>query len=205
MIKKIGTIKHFAVFENYNWDLSSTDKNGQPLKFEKINILYGRNYSGKTTLSRIFRSLETGQLPENYDNPQYELIDENGMKTDQNNISDFSYPVRVFNEDFIKRNLKFLIDPNGEIAPFAILGNNNLYFKYPTDEELLPKLKRFFEPEDVPPILINRLVNEDSHGPTPENSLRAGIDPETIPVAKKILQLLQKDSEQYDAFMESIS
>ena len=38
MIKKIGTIKHFAVFENYNWDLSSTDKNGQPLKFEKINI-----------------------------------------------------------------------------------------------------------------------------------------------------------------------
>ncbi len=80
-----------------------------------------------------------------------------------------------------------------------------LYFKYPTDEELLPKLKRFFEPEDVPPILINRLVNEDSHGPTPENSLRAGIDPETIPVAKKILQLLQKDSEQYNAFMESIS
>lgn len=80
-----------------------------------------------------------------------------------------------------------------------------LYFKYPTDEDLLPKLKRFFDPEDVPPILINRLLNEDSHGPTPENSLRTGIDPETIPVAKKILQLLQKDSEQYSAFMESIS
>ena len=202
-------------------------------------------------MSRIFRSLETGQLPENYDDPQYELIDENGNKVDQNSLADFSSPVRVFNEDFIKSNLKFLIDPTGEIAPFAILGNTNgtlvdeikeltkeigrseepktglhkavddannsfgnsarkfleiyLYFKYPTNEELLPKLKRFFEPEDVPPILINRLVNEDSHGPTPENSLRAGIDPETIPVAQKILQLLQKDSEQYDAFMESIS
>ena len=125
MIKKIGTIKHFAVFENYNWDLSSTDKDGQPLKFEKINILYGRNYSGKTTLSRIFRSLETGQLPENYDDPQYELIDENGNKIDQNSLADFSSPVRVFNEDFIKSNLKFLIDPAGEIAPFAILGNTN--------------------------------------------------------------------------------
>ena len=79
-----------------------------------------------------------------------------------------------------------------------------LFFSSPA-KLLFPKLKRFFEPEDVPPILINRLVNEDSHGPTPENSLRAGIDPETIPVAKKILQLLQKDSEQYDAFMESIS
>lgn len=125
MIKKIGTIKHFAVFENYDWDLSSTDKNGRPLKFEKVNILYGRNYSGKTTLSRIFRSLETGQLPENYDDPQYELIDENGNKIDQNNLDDFSSPVRVFNEDFIKSNLKFLIDPTGEIAPFAILGNTN--------------------------------------------------------------------------------
>lgn len=125
MIKKIGTIKHFAVFENYDWDLSSTDKNGRPLKFEKINILYGRNYSGKTTLSRIFRSLEAGQLPENYDDPQYELIDENGNKIDQNNLADFSSPVRVFNEDFIKSNLKFLIDPTGEIAPFAILGNTN--------------------------------------------------------------------------------
>ena len=125
MIKKIGTIKHFAVFENYDWDLSSTDKNGRPLKFENINILYGRNYSGKTTLSRIFRSLETGQLPENYDDPQYELIDENGNKIDQNNLADFSSPVRVFNEDFIKSNLKFLIDPTGEIAPFAILGNTN--------------------------------------------------------------------------------
>lgn len=125
MIKKIGTIKHFAVFENYDWDLSSTDKNGRPLKFEKINILYGRNYSGKTTLSRIFRSLETGQLPENYDDPQYELIDENGNKIDQNNLADFSSPVRVFNEDFIKSNLKFLIDPTGEIAPFAIMGNTN--------------------------------------------------------------------------------
>lgn len=125
MIKKIGTIKHFAVFENYDWDLSSTDKNGRPLKFEKINILYGRNYSGKTTLSRIFRSLETGQLPENYDDTQYELIDENGNKIDQNNLADFSSPVRVFNEDFIKSNLKFLIDPTGEIAPFAILGNTN--------------------------------------------------------------------------------
>lgn len=125
MIKKIGTIKHFAVFENYNWDLSSTDKNGRPLKFEKINILYGRNYSGKTTLSRIFRSLETGQLPDNYDDPQYELIDENGNEVDQNSLADFSSQVRVFNEDFIKSNLKFLIDPAGEIAPFAILGNTN--------------------------------------------------------------------------------
>ena len=60
MIKKIGTIKHFAVFENYNWDLSSTDKNGRPLKFEKINILYGRNYSGKPRCQGYFVHLKLG-------------------------------------------------------------------------------------------------------------------------------------------------
>lgn len=47
------------------------------------------------------------------------------VKDIQEVLAEFSCPVRVFNEDFIKSNLKFLIDPNGEIAPFAILGNNN--------------------------------------------------------------------------------
>ena len=155
MIKKIETIKNFAVFDNFNWDSSLIDKNGQPLKFEKINILYGRNYSGKTTLSRIFRSLETGQLPENYDNPQYELIDENGIKTNQNNLADFSCPVRVFNEDFIKSNLKFLIDPNGEIAPFAILGNNN-----GTLAEEIKKLTEEIGNSEEPKTGLNKAVDD---------------------------------------------
>ena len=155
MIKKLETIKNFAVFDNFNWDSSLTDKNGQPLKFEKINILYGRNYSGKTTLSRIFRSLETGQLPENYDNPQYELIDENGIKTNQNNLADFSCPVRVFNEDFIKSNLKFLIDPNGEIAPFAILGNNN-----GTLAEEIKKLTEEIGNSEEPKTGLNKAVDD---------------------------------------------
>ncbi|MEB3733722.1 AAA family ATPase [Halopseudomonas pachastrellae] len=34
-------------------------------EFKKINILYGRNYSGKTTLSRIFRALEPVRSPIN--------------------------------------------------------------------------------------------------------------------------------------------
>lgn len=111
-------------------------------------------------------------------------------------------PLELFSDFYELQNYDILYSFGNSARKFLEM---YLYFKYPTDEELLPKLKRFFEPEDVPPILINRLVNEDSHGPTPENSLRAGIDPETIPVAKKILQLLQKDSEQYNAFMESIS
>ena len=35
-------------------------QNNQPYEFSDINILYGRNYSGKTTLSRIIRAFEKG-------------------------------------------------------------------------------------------------------------------------------------------------
>ena len=34
---------------------------------ERLNILYGRNYSGKTTLSRILRSLQEYSLPEHHE------------------------------------------------------------------------------------------------------------------------------------------
>lgn len=52
MIKKFNKINNLAVFNNYNWDSSVPE-------FAKINIIYGRNYSGKTTLSRILRAIET--------------------------------------------------------------------------------------------------------------------------------------------------
>ena len=125
MIRKIAEIKDFAVFDDFNWDIETTNKNNQPLQFEKINIIYGRNYSGKTTLSRLVRSFETKQLPDRYDHPTFKVIDESGNEIKQDNLTGFSTPVRVFNEDFVKENLTFLIDPEGVIAPFAILGGNN--------------------------------------------------------------------------------
>jgi hypothetical protein len=70
--------------------------------------------------------------------------------------------------------------------------------------DLSPKMKKFFEPEDVPPILIDRMLNEGSHGGAPERLSEMDIDPETIPVARKILELLKKDNDQYNAFLKSI-
>lgn len=39
------------------------------LTLKKLRSFYGRNYSGKTCISRIMRALETRQIPEKYDNP----------------------------------------------------------------------------------------------------------------------------------------
>lgn len=66
MIKKIKSINNFAVFQDFNWNSSVKNSNGTVIEFAKLNILYGRNYSGKTTLSRIFRAIETKRLPQNY-------------------------------------------------------------------------------------------------------------------------------------------
>ena len=56
MLKRIkhinaGSFKEFKWSEHMNLDNENN-------MFKDINILYGRNYSGKTTISRIFRSLE---------------------------------------------------------------------------------------------------------------------------------------------------
>lgn len=125
MIRKIISIDNFAVFNGFRWDLSVFDDHGQPLNFEKINIIYGRNYSGKTCISRIIRTLETHQIPENYDNPSFSLKCDNEVIIDQSNLSNHNLNVRVFNKDFVRENLRFLSDPNGEISPFAILGADN--------------------------------------------------------------------------------
>lgn len=80
-----------------------------------------------------------------------------------------------------------------------------LYFKYPDDsEEQLPKLKRFFDTDDIPPILMDRLFNENSHVVSPERAFKVDVDPETIPVAKKLIEKLREDKEQFNALLRSI-
>ena len=48
-----------------------------------------------------------------------------GKRINEENYATSDLIIRVFNEDFIKENLKFLIDPEGEIQTFAIIGKTN--------------------------------------------------------------------------------
>ena len=124
MITKIKSIDKFAVFDGFKWDSTVIDAGGSPLLFDKLNIIYGRNYSGKTTLSRIARALETRTLPSKYECPRFELLLDNKQMINQSSLANHNLDVRVFNEDFVRTKLRFLIDPDSEIAPFAILGGN---------------------------------------------------------------------------------
>lgn len=122
MIKKFSRIDSVAVFQNFIWNASLND-------FKKINLLYGRNYSGKTTLSRLIRALETGELPKKWNIPDFVIEWNNGCQSLPNDLLGHSEVIRVFNEDFVRDNLSFLSDTSrddGEIAPFAVLGAENL-------------------------------------------------------------------------------
>lgn len=124
MITKFKTINNLAVFQNFNWDTSIKDEGNNVVLFKPINIFYGRNYSGKTTLSRIIRALETGRISDKYENPQFEICIKDTVVSTQNNLTDHGKKIRVFNEDFVKDNLRFIVNPNESIAPFAIIGGN---------------------------------------------------------------------------------
>jgi len=118
-------IQNFGLFFDYKWK-NSIGENLATDIFKKINIIYGRNYSGKTTLSRIFRWIETNEINENYSLCQFTITDENNNIISEKNIP-HPNKIRVYNTDFVKKNLSWLYDnENGEIKPFTLLGSDNI-------------------------------------------------------------------------------
>ncbi|ALH94655.1 AAA family ATPase [Acinetobacter equi] len=129
-IKKISEIKNFSIFKDFDWDTNLTYQNKQRQNevydFKDINILYGRNYSGKTSLSKIIRSLEKKQLPLKYDNPDFKIKLSDDTEITQNTLQTFEHPIHVYNSDFVKENLKFIHNENDNIESFSVtLGGDN--------------------------------------------------------------------------------
>lgn len=124
MITKFKTINNLAVFQNFGWDTNLRDEGNSVILFKPINIFYGRNYSGKTTLSRIIRAMETGSISNKYENPQFEVSIKDIADATPLNLTTHGKKIRVFNEDFVKDNLRFISNPDESITPFAIIGGN---------------------------------------------------------------------------------
>lgn len=128
-ITKIAKIDNFGIFENFDWDsnLSYQNRNRTEIyDFKDINIIYGRNYSGKTSLSKIIRSLEKKITPAKYDNPNFKIELSDGSVISQNNLPTFTHPIHVYNSDFVKENLRFIHDENADIESFSVtLGGDN--------------------------------------------------------------------------------
>lgn len=125
MIKKIKLIGNLGIFKNFDWDKEVLDGSGKTIDFKEINIFYGRNYSGKTTLSRIFRAMESGELSDKFERPSFTVSFSDSTQVTQNSLTIHGKQVRVFNEDFVRDNLRFITNPDDNIESFAILGDDN--------------------------------------------------------------------------------
>lgn len=133
MFTKIN-IKRFGLYKDFTW---------HPVKmkdFGRVNIIYGRNYSGKTTLSRVFDSVSQGKLHDDYLDGEFELADDTGKKIHGCDgvitvDAGLDWQVRVYNSDYVKRNLGWLSNEDaGEIKSFTLLGSGNVEAQKAIDE-----------------------------------------------------------------------
>lgn len=103
-IKKID-IKDFGCYKDYRQ--LSLSGIGNDFNDGRVNIFYGRNYSGKSTYSKIFQSIELKQLPEKYGDIDFEIKLANQKFIKSNEIATHALPIdcKVFNQRFIDDNI----------------------------------------------------------------------------------------------------
>lgn len=124
MINRIETIRDFGVYKNFSWSSVTGLKN-----FNHKNLFYGWNYSGKTTVSRIFSSLRDKKIHDSYNKSFFKVNTSTG-DFDSTNLQNFPFEILVFNSDYIKDNLNFSIHKDEISESKTILfevGDNVIY------------------------------------------------------------------------------
>lgn len=157
MIKKIQSIKNLGVYNNFNW--------GDLPDFKPQNIIYGWNYSGKTTLSRLFSTLRDKQSHSCFDGTEFKFILSDNSEISHNNIETCEVPVLVFNSEYIRENLKW--ETNDKIAGITFDVGESVGIREEIDKNLLQidkvngtdLIKSKFEPYNL---IVNEFNSFDS-------------------------------------------
>lgn len=210
MIQKIN-IKKFGLFSDYEWskEIGNDPKNDN---FKKVNIIYGRNYSGKTTLSRIFRCIEKQEIHKDYPDANFSLETDDG--TVIHSHPECSKKIRVYNTDFVKENLSWLHNTDGSIEPFTLLGSGNveienkineiqeklgdvesesgLYYKQLQDKEQLIEVKKVKEQKHTE--LESKLRHEAKEIKFDSSFIKQGINYTIANISTEIKQVISEPS-----------
>ena len=67
MSKRVSKLNQFGIFRDFAWDTNRLDDLG------RYDLLYGWNYSGKTTLARVFSALQAPKKPLAYPGGTFEV------------------------------------------------------------------------------------------------------------------------------------
>ncbi|HCU0834246.1 hypothetical protein FA342_03155 [Pseudomonas aeruginosa] len=114
MLKSIDKIKGLGIYQNYT-------KPADTQEFGVKNLIYGWNYSGKTTLSRLFGQLEKKTINPDLSGCEFSITSASGQISEKN-FQQSTISVRVFNTDFIRDNLHF---DGGDFNPILLLGKES--------------------------------------------------------------------------------
>lgn len=115
-ITRIQRIRNHRIFRDFTWPSTLPD-------FASFNLIYGWNGTGKTTLSNLFRYLQTKQPISPTDGEVEFRVDGNGVTGTA--IPTAALPqVRVFNRDAVDRNI-FEV-PYRQLPPVYFLGEDSV-------------------------------------------------------------------------------
>lgn len=97
MISRINYLKDFGSYRQFQW--------GEIATFAKLNLIYGWNYSGKTTLSRLFQIVTEPDMLARWPGSQFEVELQDGTKLNHASLQN-PPQLKVFNRDFVERNFE---------------------------------------------------------------------------------------------------
>ena len=97
MIQQIDHLRNFGIYRNF--------QGGGLPTFAKCNLIYGWNYSGKTTLSRLFQILEKPERITSWPNTSFRIVLDDGSAVTHTSLATTAPPkTRVFNREFVSWN-----------------------------------------------------------------------------------------------------
>lgn len=128
-LSQITSLRKLGVFHDYRPGEGSSGCS----EFHRYNLIYGFNGTGKTIISRVFSSLETGDLNQRLPEEgsfEIKMSDKTRIRSD-GPLDELKGRVVVFNTDFVEENIQW---ENGTASPVFYIGKKQT--------GLLKRLKR---------------------------------------------------------------
>lgn len=100
MLKRLDWIKQCGFFENYHWDTALPE-------LARINVIYGPNGSGKTSLAGAFDRIRNQADSEGYKHLSVTIDDGSSTRTTNGRDDDFFDRIQVFSEHYVGRSHNF--------------------------------------------------------------------------------------------------
>jgi wobble nucleotide-excising tRNase len=114
-IRRITRIADYRIYRNWTNPVPARD-------FARLNIIYGTNGSGKSTVAQLFQDCVDGVAGADVG---LSLSLTNGG-TATSSSTDFWRRVHIFNHDYVRRNLLFERDGGPEAESLVVLGESNV-------------------------------------------------------------------------------